>query len=48
MEIQQQNPINSGLTPVFISFTMSVERPMAAIASMIKNLLMNFIGSNTS
>lgn len=46
IETQQANPISRGLPPVFTSFTISVERPIAAIARIIKNLLMNFIGSN--
>ena len=45
--IQQQNPIILGFPPVFISLTMSVFRPIAAIASTMKNLLSSLIGENT-
>lgn len=44
---QQQAPMKSGLPPVLISFTISVLRPMAAIAMTIKNLLKSFKGENT-
>lgn len=48
MPIQQQSPIISGLPPVLISLTISVLRPMAAMASTMKNLDSSFIGANTS
>lgn len=47
MPVQQQNPMTIGLPPVLTSLTMSVFRPIAAIASTIKNLLSSLIGENT-
>ena len=44
--IQQQNPIMIGLPPDFISFTMFVFKPIAAMARIIKNLLNSFKGIN--
>ena len=45
---QQQNPIKIGLPPFFTSFTISVCRPTAPIAIMIKNLLSSFKGRKIS
>ena len=45
MPIQQQNPIISGFPPVLMSFTMLVLRPIAAIASTIKNLDSSLTGA---
>ena len=45
---QQQKPRARGLPPVFISFTISVLSPMAAIARTIKNLLSSLSGEKTS
>ena len=42
MATQQQKPMKMGLPPVFTSFTMSVFRPMAAMAMTMKNLLALF------
>ena len=44
---QQQNPKVRGLPPVFMSLTMSVLRPMAAMARTMKNLLSSLRGENT-
>ena len=44
MDTQQTNPIKIGFAPVFTRETMSVLRPMAAIAMTIKNLLRSFNG----
>lgn len=46
--IQQQRPIKSGLPPVLTSFTMLVLRPMAAMASTMKNLESSLIGAKKS
>ena len=43
---QQHRPVKSGLPPVFTSLIISVLRPMAAIAIIIKNLLTCFIRAN--
>jgi hypothetical protein len=43
---QQHNPIMTGFPPLFTSFIMSVFRPMAAIARIIKNLLSSLKGVN--
>ena len=43
---QQEAPRRIGLPPFFISLTIFVFRPMAAIARMIKNLLSSFTGPN--
>ena len=48
MPIQQHAPIASGLPPVFMSFTISVLNPIAAIARTMKNLLTSFIGLKKS
>lgn len=48
MPIQQEKPINRGFPPVLISFTMSVLRPMAAMAIIIKNLLKVLAGAKNS
>ena len=45
MPTQQQKPMNSGLPPVLISFTMLLLRPMAAMARTMKNLLSVFTGA---
>ena len=47
MPVQQQKPIKIGFPPVFINFTISVFKPIADIASTIKNLLSILIGENT-
>lgn len=47
MDTQQHRPMKMGLPPVRTSFTMSVFRPMAAIAIMMKNLLSSLNGENT-
>ena len=44
--LQQANPITSGFPPVLMSLTISVFIPMAAMASIMKNLLTSFIGEN--
>ena len=41
---QQQKPINIGFAPDFISLTILVFKPIAAIAIMIKNLLSSLSG----
>lgn len=43
MEIQHQNPITIAFPPCFTNFTISVFKPIAAIAITIKNLLDIFI-----
>ena len=48
MPVQQQNPRNSGLLPVFMSFTILLFRPMAAIAMTIMNLLSSLSGVKIS
>ena len=48
MPTQQQNPNASGLPPVLINLMILVFKPIAAIASTIKNLLSSFNGVNTS
>ena len=45
---QQQKPVKMGLPPVFISLTIFVFRPMAAIAMMMRNLLRSLSGAVTS
>ena len=45
--VQQQKPRIIGFPPVFISFTIFVFRPIAAIANTMKNLLSSFIGEKT-
>lgn len=44
IDTQQAKPIKIGLAPVFTRETISVFRPMAAIAIRIKNLLRSFSG----
>lgn len=46
MPAQQQAPSRRGFPPVFISLTMLLPRPMAAIAMLMKNLLSSFSGAN--
>ena len=48
MPAQQQAPIKSGLPPVLTSLTISVLRPIAAIAMTMKNLLSSLSGANTA
>ena len=44
MPAQQQAPMKIGFPPVFMSFTRLVLRPMAAMASTMKNLLSSLMG----
>ena len=48
MPVQQQNPRNSGLLPVFMSLTILLFRPMAAMAMTIMNLLSSLSGVKIS
>ena len=41
---QQHNPMKMGFPPVLTNLTISVLRPIAAIAMMMKNLLSSFKG----
>ena len=46
--IQQLKPKRMGLVPDFTSLTISVFKPMAVIAMMMKNLLRFFMGAKVS
>ena len=46
MPAQHEAPIIMGLPPVFISLTILLFRPIAAIARVIMNLLSSLSGSN--
>ena len=47
MPVQQQKPITMGFPPVLTSLTISVFKPMALMASTMKNLLSSLTGVNT-
>ena len=47
MPVQHAKPRMSGLPPDLMSFTMSVLRPIAAMARTIKKRLSSFTGANT-